>query len=336
MARPLKTTQPELVRTDGLVDSDRGVRIFVRAVRSPKSVGRVPIVLVHGGGPGGLASFDLPVRGYSLPADLAADGHPVYVMDVRGWGRSTRPRELDLPPEENPPAVRSDEAARDVGAVVDNVRDQHDGTRVALIGWATGGHWCALHATRQPDGVSHLVMLNSLYGVKAPWQMREGFEASERPGEFDASIGAYTLRSAESLLRGWDSSIPIENKAQWRDPRVAEAYVVEALASDPLSATHSPPAMRIPAGFQLDSYGMSRGWRPWEARDVRARTLVIRGERDFWSRPDDVATLQRELTNAEDVRLVTIPDGTHYLFNDRPEHGRQQFLEEVVAFLAKA
>jgi len=29
-------------------------------------------------------------------------------------------------------------------------------------------------------------------------------------------------------------------------------------------------------------------------------------------------------------RLVS----THYLINDRPEHGRQAFLDEVVAFLA--
>jgi hypothetical protein len=34
------------------------------------------------------------------------------------------------------------------------------------------------------------------------------------------------------------------------------------------------------------------------------------------------------------VRAATIPDGTHYLFNDRPERGRSRFLAEVLAFLA--
>lgn len=34
------------------------------------------------------------------------------------------------------------------------------------------------------------------------------------------------------------------------------------------------------------------------------------------------------------MRTVTIPDGTHFLFNDRPERGRQQILDEVIAWLA--
>jgi hypothetical protein len=32
---------------------------------------------------------------------------------------------------------------------------------------------------------------------------------------------------------------------------------------------------------------------------------------------------------------VTIPDGTHHLFIDRPERGRDRFLDEVTAFLAE-
>ena len=62
--------------------------------------------------------------------------------------------------------------------------------------------------------------------------------------------------------------------------------------------------------------------------------LVIRGERDFWSRPEDLEALRDELTNAPSAHLVTIPDGTHYLLNDRPQRGRQRFLAEVIEFLA--
>jgi pimeloyl-ACP methyl ester carboxylesterase len=326
----------DVSRTDHRVPSEPGVEIFVREVRAARS-DRGPIVLVHGGGPGGVASFDLPVPGYSLGADLASAGHTVDVMDVRGWAGSSRPPGLARPASENPPAVRSEEVVRDIGAVVGAVqaaRVAHGGDRVALLGWATGGHWCAMYTAQHPEAVSHLVMLNSLYGVDALWELRAAFEAEDRPGEFDRNAGAYALRTAAGLLRLWDRSIPADDKSEWRDPVVAERYVDTALASDPLSETHTPPAMRTPSGFQLDSYEMSRGWRPWQASDLRVPTLVIRGERDFWSRPRDLEALGAELVSAPRARTVTIPDGTHHLFNDRPERGRTRFLEEVTSFLA--
>lgn len=316
-----------------LVSSDPGIELFVREVRSGTAV-RPPLLLVHGGGPGGLASFDLGVAGYSLAVDLAVTAHTVYVMDVRGWGRSTRPAVLAVPPGLNPPAVRSDEVARDIGAVVAAIRDLNDAGPVALVGWATGGHWCALYASDHPEAVSGLVMINSLYGVDAPWGLRAAFEAEDHPGTFDAGVGAYVLRTGAGLLGGWDRSIPMEDKAEWRDPRVAAAYVAGALTSDPQSDRHDPPAMRTPAGFQADSYLMSRGHRFWEAAALGVPTLVIRGERDFWSRPEDVEALQRELTNAPRFRTVTIPDATHHLHLDRPDRGRRQLLEEIGSFLA--
>jgi pimeloyl-ACP methyl ester carboxylesterase len=197
---------------------------------------------VHGGGPGGLASFDLPVPGYSLAADLARGGHSVYVMDVRGWGRSTRPAVLEEPPEKNSPAVSLEEAARDIGAVVDWIRSRSGGARVALVGWATGGLWCGTFTSRRGDAVSGLAMINSLYGVAAPWPL-------------------------------WNGSL------------------------------------------------------------IRVPTLVVRGERDFWSRPADLEGLRNDLVNAATVRTVTIPEATHHLFLDRPDRGRRALLEELLAFL---
>ncbi|MBD2465712.1 alpha/beta hydrolase [Oscillatoria sp. FACHB-1407] len=62
-------------------------------------------------------------------------------------------------------------------------------------------------------------------------------------------------------------------------------------------------------------------------------TLVLRGELDFWSRPEDLRALEVELTNAPTVETVTIPDGTHYLFNDRPERGRDRFIRKALSFI---
>ncbi|UUZ89674.1 hypothetical protein LJK87_26735 [Paenibacillus sp. P25] len=46
-----------------------------------------------------------------------------------------------------------------------------------------------------------------------------------RPGTFhESAFGSYRLNTAESLFPSWDNSIPSEDKSEWRDPQVAEAY----------------------------------------------------------------------------------------------------------------
>jgi alpha-beta hydrolase superfamily lysophospholipase len=57
-------------------------------------------------------------------ADLALDGLAVYMMDVRGFGASTRPASMSLPIDKAPPAVPAPEAVRDIGAVVNWVRER--------------------------------------------------------------------------------------------------------------------------------------------------------------------------------------------------------------------
>jgi pimeloyl-ACP methyl ester carboxylesterase len=61
--------------------------------------------------------------------------------------------------------------------------------------------------------------------------------------------------------------------------------------------------------------------------------LIIRSERDFWSRPEDVELLRDHSVHALDVRSVVLPQATHYVHLDRPEAGRARFLEEVRTFL---
>jgi pimeloyl-ACP methyl ester carboxylesterase len=331
-ARPQPVAPIE--RRDLTVPSDRGISVAFREVVAPGHDDRVPVVLVHGAGVGGISAFDLPVPGYSLSEDLARAGHPTYAIDVRGWGHSTRPAILDAAPDANPPAVGSDEAVRDIGALVAWIRARRH-RAVAVVGWATGGHWAGMYAATQPDAVSHLVMLNAIYGTPAAWSLRARLEDPDRPGELSRSLGAYALRDAASLLRSWDANIPVADKASWRDPRVAEAYASIAIASDPTSSQRTPPSVRVPNGPLRDSYLLAGGTRMWQARDVRAATLVIRSELDFWSRPEDVEALRTELVQARRVEIATLPRATHLVFLDRPERGRAQLLDMLVQFLAR-
>ncbi|KXF75963.1 alpha/beta hydrolase [Paramesorhizobium deserti] len=327
----------EISREDFKVAGEPGISLSVREVRDTlASAEKPPVILLHGARVPGIPSFDLPVENGSLAADLARAGHRVFIMDARGYGGSSRPGQDG--PQQGEPLSRSHEVVRDVAAVVEAVERRTGAPKVALLGWATGGHWVGMYASNHPEKVSHLVIHNALYGAHAGHPTLgpgSSMADPEAPGQFNvARFGSYRLNTAASLLPSWDNSIPIDDKASWRDPEVIRAYQEAALASDPTASDRDPPAFRAPSGAMADSFDLASGRKLWDAGPIRARVLIIRSNRDFWSRPEDVAGLARDLTQAAEVRAVTLPEATHYVHLDRPERGRATFVNEVLDFLA--
>lgn len=106
----------QIERHDFKVPSEPGIELFVREVRTDR--GGPPVLLIHGGGPGGLAVFDPDAPGYSLASTIATAGYDTYIMDVREFGRSTRSASLNPADPSAPPVGTSEEAVRDIGAVV--------------------------------------------------------------------------------------------------------------------------------------------------------------------------------------------------------------------------
>jgi pimeloyl-ACP methyl ester carboxylesterase len=309
-------------RSEHFVQSTPDVRIYIRKIVSVSARAEGPVLLVHGGSPPGEIVFDLNVPGYSLAEDLALAGHPTYIVNVRGWGKSSGP----------PSDVPSREALQDVDAAVRWIQRDSRTQHLALIGHATGGHWVGMYAVLHPENVNRIVMVNSMYGVDAPWPLGSSFEDPQHPGRFDDSGGLYRMADGNSLLAGWNRSIPTDDKSVWRDPRVANAYVVGGLATDPTSFSRTPPSMRIPGAFRREHYEIAHGKKFWDAHEIRVPTLYVRGTRDHWSRPEDLQALARDLTNAL-AQFVSIPDATHFVFLDRPEHGRKQFIQLLIEFL---
>jgi pimeloyl-ACP methyl ester carboxylesterase len=267
-----------------------------------------------------------------LPKTLPSEAFRVFVMDVRGWGSSTKPRAMDQPPQNSAPLVSTKEAADDIATVVNwVVRRTHEKT--ALLGWASGGHWACAYASRGPAALTALISLNTLYAVNAPWELRASMQDRNDPEQFDRHAGGYRIVDRSGLLRRWDASIPAPDKSQWRNPAVADAYVFQTLATDHAASSRNPPSVRIPIGYQVDAFNLSLGRPVFAAKEIRVPVLIVRGEPDFWSRSADVSSLARGLVNSPNVETLTIKGGTHYLFLDRPEHGRSQFISEVLKFL---
>ncbi len=336
-----------VVRQELFAPSTNGIRIHVREVRANRRGTCDPILLVHGARVPGVASFDLPVAGGSLAADLVEKGFCVYILDIRGYGQSSRPMEMEEPAQAHPPLVRSVEAVEDIDAATDLIRKRDASAlktppsppRVSLLGWATGGQWAGYYATLHSDKLSDLILLNALYGADAPHAMLghgSDMEDPAHPGQLNPKIGAYRCNAADSLLGVWNRSIPVEHKETWRDPAVADAYVREALASDPEAITRKPPCFRSPNGALEDSFYLATGRQLWDASFIYVPTLVVASERDFWARPADREKLGQDLVHAGRVKLVVIPNATHFVHLDRPERGRRLLLDEIVGFVRGA
>lgn len=138
-----------------------------------------------------------------------------------------------------------------------------------------------------------------------------------------------------TLFPAWDRTIPVSDKNAWRDPALAAAYAKAALASDPMSSTTSPPSFRAPLGAIEDSFYQSEGRQLFDASSITGRVLIVHsGLDDFWSRPEDGIAFKHDAVHASSVELVDLPQATHFVHLDRPQHGRTQLIGDVVAFLA--
>ncbi|WP_368926093.1 alpha/beta fold hydrolase [Serratia marcescens] len=322
-------------RTDRYILLAGGEQLHVREV-SLKSEGK-PVLLIHGARVPGLASFDLPVKGGSLAADLALAGFRVYILDLRGYGLSSRPAAMDSPPNQSAPLIRTADAITDIDRAVQAIQAWSGAPRVNLLGWATGGHWAGAYAAQYPQNVERLVLYNTLYGGTAHHPLLgqgSPLDDPQNPGHFNAAkFGGWSLNTRDSLFVAWDNSIPVADKTQWRDETVKRAYGDAALASDNTSQRRTPHSFRAPTGAMADSFELAMGRKQWSATALTTvPVLVIRSERDFWSRPEDVDAIMKDAPSAE--KLV-IPEATHFVHLDRDNAGRQRFLQGVVRFLAQ-
>ena len=92
------TAQTQLVSEDIMVKSpDAGIEIFVRNKRPANMTSFRPertLLYVHGATYPASTAFDLKLAGLSWMEYIAARGYDVYLIDLRGYGKSTRPPEM--------------------------------------------------------------------------------------------------------------------------------------------------------------------------------------------------------------------------------------------------
>lgn len=318
----MQAKSPKLKMTDTMIPSgDPGIELFVRNKRPagrPTSPDKI-LLFVHGATYPAETAFDLPIEGVSMMDLIAARGYDVYLVDVRGYGRSTRPAEMSRPPDANRPIVTTRVAAHDLGAAVDYILKKREVSKINLMGWSWGTSIVGLYTSEHNDKVNRLVLY-------APQWIR-----NEMPAADPTPLGAYRLVSRDSAKARWLQDVPADKQANLIPPGVFEAWADATWATDPETSKQNPPALRAPNGVIEDSRNYwGAGKALYDPGNITVPTLLLHAEWDA-DLPSYLAqNYFKQLKNAPYRRLIELSEGTHTVMMEK---NRMQFFRELMGFL---
>ncbi len=317
---------PKVVMEEMTVPSEPGIEIYVRNKRPADLSAFRPertVLFVHGATYPAHTSFDLKLDGMSWMDYIAARGYDVYLLDLRGYGRSTRPKEMDEAPEANPPIVRGTAAVKDISAVVDFILARRGIARLNLLGWSWGTTLMATYTTQNPGKVERLVLY-------APAWIRTTPSLSRPPG----LLGAYRAVAREQAKTRWLTGVPEDKKATLIPPGWFDAWADATFATDPVGAKMNPLVIRAPNGVQQDGDEFFAAGRPYyDPAKITTPTLLVHAEWDRDTPAYMAQTLFPLLVNAPGKRYVQLPEGTHTIMMEK---NRLMLFEAVQAFLDEA
>ena len=153
---------PQVVMEEHMVPSgDPGIDLYVRNKR-PAGTTSFPankiLLYVHGSTYSSETAFDLQLNGLSWMDYMAQRGYDVYLVDLRGYGRSTRPPEMSRPAADSLAIVRTATAVKDVGATVDFILKRRGVSKINLLGWSWGTSTMGWYTAQNNDKVNKLVL----------------------------------------------------------------------------------------------------------------------------------------------------------------------------------
>ncbi len=304
---------PRIATEEFMVQArDPGIEIFVRNKRPENLQSFTPgrtLLFVHGATYPAHTSFDLPLGGTSWMDYIAGSGFDVWCMDIRGYGRSTRPPEMNQPPEANAPIVRGDVAVADIASVAAFIRQRRNVPKIVHMGISWGSALMARYATENAGVVERLVLV-------APGWLRTGASPAEGPA--GANLGAYRFVTQQQARERRLNGVPEDKRAALIPPGWFEHWAGVTWATDPEGLRRNPPAVRAPNGALLDSREFWRAGRPWyDPARITAPTLLVVGEWDQDTPPAMAATLFPLMTNSPGKRLVMLAEGTHGMWMER-------------------
>ncbi len=318
--------RPLIVTEEAMVPSgDPGIEIYVRNKHPAQLAGGAgrTLVFVHGATYPASTAFDLQLGGASFMDDLAEHGFDVYLLDLPGYGKSSRPAAMGQPAEANAPVETTEDAVRHYGAVVDYVLKRRGLQKLDVMGWSWGTTIAAGFAVAQPQKVERLVLY-------APVWIAQGETPTISSG---GELGAYRTVTREAARQRWLTGVPQDKQAGLIPEGWFDAWQKATWATDPVGAAQSPPVLRAPNGVTQDSRAnWLKGKAMYDPAKITAPTLLVHGEWDRDTPRTRAQTLFPLITSAPWKRYVEIGEGTHTIMMEK---NRRQLFSVVEAFLSE-
>lgn len=313
---------PKLVTEQFMIDTaDPGIKLYVRNKRPEdmkQFTSEKTLLFVHGATQPAEATFDLALEGLSWMDYIARHGWDVYLVDVRGYGASTRPPEMDQPAANNPPIATTDVAIKDVSSAIDFILRRRSVPKLSLMGWSWGTVIIGAYAADHPDKVDRLVLYAPVWLRTSPPP-----QAASRP------LGAYVAVPMTTTRQRLQEGAPEHMKSELMPVTWFETWSAAALATDPVGSRHEPPVLRSPAGVAQDNRSYWDAGKPYyDPGRIKAPTLVVVAEWDY--RVEGAQALFGKLPSGPDKRLVQIGEGTHAIMLEK---NRMHLFREVQFFL---
>jgi len=285
--------------TDGFFVLADHARLYYRTLGS----GRDTVLVLHGGPGADMHGL------YENFAPLAV-GRTLIFYDQRGGGQST--------PAPSDSMLSADQHVADLEAIRRALRID----RLTIIGHSWGGALAGLYAMRYPNHVKRLVIANSLWPRRQPFDSMYHRRFVSRLSAQDRAEYGEAQRSLET------ASDPVAVCRRFLHiyfrATSAHADAGDQLAGDPCDeAPDVTRTMLRRAAITIASLG-DYDWRSRLAT-VDAPTLVIHGSAD--ALPE--AASKEWATSVADGRLLTIQDAGHIPYAEHPN----EFFRAVDSFL---
>jgi len=323
-ALPARAAVSDLATEESMVASPQaGLQIYVRnkhpANQSSFDAAHT-LVFVHGATYPASTAFDLELDGMSWMDYIARRGFDVYLLDLPGYGRSTRPASMEQAPESGQPVETTAQAVQDYAAVVDWVLARRHLAKLDVMGWSWGTTIAGGYAAEHPDKVNRLVL------YAAVWISHETPPTGEA-----AKLGAYRMVTADAARQRWYRGVPEDKQAGLIPAGWFDQWQKATWATDPKAASANPPALRAPNGVtqNLRNYFMS-GKATYDPGKITAPTLMIQAQWDQDTPPYMSQALFPLLTGAPWKQYDLIGEGTHTVMMEK---NRLQLFASVQTFL---
>lgn len=275
------------------------------------------VLFVHGATYPSETGFDLDLPGGSWMDNIARKDYDAYFVDVRGYGKSTRPAVMDAPTAENPPFATTVDAIRDVGSAVDFILKRRGISKLNLVGWSWGTALKAGYTMNNNDRVNKLVLYAPLWTLKVPPPI--------------SGSGAYRSVARDAARQRGVRGIPPQRVEEISPSAWFDTWWQGNLATDPSGAKQNPAVLRAPNGVLKDLVEYwGAGKATWDPEKIRVPTLLILAE---WDQDTALYMAQEvfaKLVNTPYKRHVVLGEGTHAI---ALEKNRMHLMNQVQSFL---